>query len=147
MAMTAKPAKQTSQPEQADTGEHRDNSGRFTKGGKPNPTGHNQHTAKRKKADVAAYCKRNSLEAMRIIMKIARDSTASHSDRLKAANHIVDRALGRPEAAQSNAGGLLQGTTIVVDTGIRRTPLEPPTLDVTPTTSSVNGHDKPDGDA
>ena len=48
----------------------------------------------------------------------------------KANQYIVDRAYGKPTAPDS--GGTFNGATIIVDTGIRRTPIEPPTIDVTP---------------
>ncbi len=119
----------------------RDSSGRFGKGHSGNAEG----SKRRQKASVVEYCRRHSLRAAKIVMGIAEKTSASDADRTKAANHIIDRAHGRPEAAQSTAQGMFQGATIIVDTGIRRRALEPSTIDQT---GRADGQDRdtPDKD-
>ncbi len=111
-----------------------DSKGRFVKGHK----GSNHHTVKDKRQAVILYCQGISLEMARIAASIARKTKASDGDRLRAVNAIQDRAHGRPEAAVSTAGGMFQGATIIVDTGIRRRALEGPVIDET---GRVDGQD------
>ncbi len=121
----------------------RDSSGRFDKGHSGNVRGSSKQAAKRQKAGVVEYCKRHSLRAAKIVMSIAEKTDASDADRIKAANHIIDRAHGRPEAAQSATQGMFQGATIIVDTGIRRARLEAPVIDQAGRVDGQDG-DKPD---
>ncbi len=80
---------------------------------------------------------------MKIALRIARASETSDGDKLRAIGMIAERGYGRPEAAVSNAGGMFQGATILVDTGIRRKALEAPVIDET---GRVNGQDEPEPD-
>ena len=114
----------------------------FQKGNTLDKAGINQHTPKPKKADLVAWCKRESPAALRRIKAIARDMGNSAATRLNADQYLVDRAHGRPQAAESSAGGMFQGAQIVVNTGFQDAPTLPvPMKDVTPvngTTSSVD---------
>lgn len=112
----------------------KDSKGRFIKGHKANAAGENQHTAKRKRADIKAYCQRNSMRAVKAIMQIVKDSNASAADRLKGAQYIIDRGYGKPETLTPSTGGMFQGAQIVVHTGFQDA-LQAPTVDITP-----NGH-------
>ena len=106
-----------------------DNRGRFTKGN----VAHKASAEVRKKnKDIKAYCQRNSMRAVKAIMAVVTDPRASPAERIKGAQYIIDRGYGKPETAGTNAQGLFAGATIMVDTGIKREP-----IDVT--TSSVNG--------
>ena len=110
----------------------RDSKGRLVKGSSGNPSG----KASKAKQDIKALCRRNSVRAVRTLVGIMQDVTASTSDRIKAATYILDRGYGRPESEGNGAAGLFAGATIVVDTGIRR---EPPMVDVTPINGSTEG--------
>ncbi len=125
---------------QSDEGmaDQQDNKGRFIKGNKANPIGAKAHDTKARKGKVIDWCKRHTLEGMKIALRIARDSEASNGDKLKAIGMIAERGYGRPEAAQSATQGMFQGATIIVDTGIRRRALEPSTIDET---GRVEGQD------
>ena len=109
----------------------------FQKGNKLGKAGINQHTPKPKKADLAAWCKRESPAALRRIKAIARDMKNGAATRLNADQYLVDRAHGRPQAAESTTGGMFQGARIVVHTGFQDAPLVAPTIDM-----PVDRHDK-----
>ena len=104
----------------------------FQKGNKLGKAGINQHTPKPKKADLAAWCKRESPAALRRIKAIARDMKNGAATRLNADQYLVDRAHGRPQAAESTTGGMFQGAQIVVHTGFQDAPrtLTAPTIDM-----------------
>ncbi len=55
---------------------------------------HNEEVARtlRKAEDI---CRRNTLDAVKLIGKVVRDERASNSDRLKAAGMILDRVWGK----------------------------------------------------
>lgn len=118
---------------------NQDSKGRFTKGNKAQKASVEARSSRSKKADIKAYCQRNSMRAAKAIMAVVLDDSASPAERIKGAQYIIDRGYGKPETAGNGPSGMFAGATILVDTGIKREPL---TLDVTPTISSVNGHDK-----
>lgn len=116
--------------------DNHDNKGRFTKGNQAQKNAIEARGSKSKKADIKAYCQRNSMRAAKAIMAVVNDPNASPAERIKGAQYIIDRGHGKPETAGNSAAGLFAGATIMVDTGIRRE-----AIDVTPT-SGVNGQAK-----
>jgi hypothetical protein len=73
------------------------------------------------------------------------DPAPSPGDVRRANEYLADRAYGKPAAPDS--GGAFEGATIIVDTGIRRVKLNPPTIDATPVEQDqpvVNETDRPD---
>ena len=121
----------------------------FTKGNNANPAGKNQHT-NGKGVDFKALCVKETPNSFRRLKAIAKDGKVAAATRAGVDQYIIDRAHGRPEAAQSTAQGMFQGATIIVDTGIRRRALESPVIDETglPATGGANGQDRdtPDKD-
>ena len=116
----------------------RQSNGQFQKGIATNPEGNNAVTTKRKRADIKAYCARNSMRAVKAIMEIVNDTKASASVRMQGAQYIIDRAHGKPETLQGTTGGMFQGAKIIVNTGFNDAPeLPAPTVDMVP----VNGVD------
>ena len=110
----------------------------------------------REAATVKSLARKHSPAAFKRIMKLAKGeeingAKPSIAEMRRANEYIIDRDLGRPETAESNAGGMFQGAQIVVHTGFQDAPrtLTAPTIDmpVNGTTSSAEPTLEGDEDA
>lgn len=109
--------------------------GQWVKGQSGNPGGRPKLDPK-----VSELGDKESPEIFKKLIKLANGKPLtkggdkpSITETLKAMNLVLDRTYGKPVAADGS--GALAGVTFIVDTGIRRDRIEPPTIDVTP----VNG--------
>lgn len=99
----------------------------WAKGQSGNPAGSKKGSRKQSNS-VEALIKRGSKASLKLLCRVVEGlEEASIGDRVRAGTYLIDRDLGKPEAAQSAAQGMFAGATIMVDTGIKRT-LEPPTI-------------------
>ena len=115
----------------------------WVKGQSGNPAG-SKKGSRSKDNSVDAIIKRGSKAGLKLLCAILEAKPgapqATTNEKIRAAQYMIDRDLGRV-AQQDTAMGMFHGATIMVNTGFSDVPaLQPPTVDVTP----VNGVDRPD---
>lgn len=88
----------------------RDSMGRYVKGTNGCKHGGRKAMTPEFKAAVMSY----ALPALEVVKAVLLDETASHSDRLRAAQMIIERAYGKPESTvQMEARMLTQGDFVI----------------------------------
>jgi len=104
----------------------------WVKGQSGNPGGRPKLDAR-----VSALAKKESPAIFKKLVRIAngkpateRGDAPSNTEILRAMDMVFDRAWGKASTAESS--GAFQGAQIIVDTGIRREKLNPPTIDAMP---------------
>jgi len=104
----------------------------WVKGQSGNPGGRPKQSK-----EVSALAKAEAPKAFKKLIRLANGQPATdrgdpptNREILRAMELLFERAWGKPAAPES--AGLYEGMTIIVDTGIRRTRLNPPTIDATP---------------
>lgn len=82
------------------TPENRTASGRFAKGVSGNPGGRPKQSE-----DVVEACRAKSAEAIQVLSEIMMNKNAKDTDRIRAAEAILDRAWGKPyQAVEIDSG-------------------------------------------
>jgi hypothetical protein len=119
----------------------------WVKGQSGNPGGRPKQST-----EVSALAKAEAPKAFKKLIRLANGQPATdrgdpptNREILRAQEMLFERAWGRPAAPES--AGLYEGMTIIVDTGIHRTRLNPPTIDATPVDEdqpAVNETDQPE---
>ena len=111
----------------------------WIKGQSGNPAG-GKKGSRKQSTDVAALIKRGSRNGLKLLCDIIDGKI--DGDKQKAATYMIDRDLGKPETAESTAGGMFQGASITVHTGFSDAPraIEAPTIDM-PVNGAVPTHD------